>query len=275
MRKAGLLFILIISTQLGFAQSASSYLHNSQKIKSTKKIAEIIETTTFFEKKGPTQTTDYTKYDAAGNVLSLNRFDSDEKLIFSNIYKYDDSLRVIRSDKKIWINIIGYQTNYYTNQYDALGNYIQTEYNIKGTPINVTKYYVDNSKHLTKLETYDGKNNLFGYELVSYNVDDNEATIAQYDATNNLINTYTQPISYDNHAEQNHNNKYNENGNLIYWERNTNNNDNICYVEEYKYDKFNNWTSNKRFAYIKNEKGELKNKELNMIKKRILKYLKE
>jgi hypothetical protein len=62
------------------------------------------------------------------------------------------------------------------------------------------------------------------------------------------------------------------NGDLIFWERRLNENDNVCYTIEYKYDKRKNWISKKRFSQIKTKNGKLKKKKIKMIKTREIKY---
>jgi hypothetical protein len=272
MKHLKLILILTFFTQLSFSQSISSYLLNVDKINSKKKIIEVIETTTFYNNTGETKDVEYKTYDSLMNILSLKRFDSENKLIWLTIYKYDSLSRIIRVDKKNWINVVGYQTSYAIYQYDSLGNYVQLDYNDNRIVLNITKFYFDTNKNLTRLETYTDNGSLIGYELAKYDKENNQVSISQYNSQDQLINTSNQPISYDYRYKQKPSNKYNEYGDLIYWDRDWNGNDRTCYKTEYKYDKYNNWLSEKRYSFIKSDNGELKKKKLEMIKTREIKY---
>lgn len=271
MKHSTLILILIFFTQLLSAQSISSYLLNVDKIKSKQKILEIKESTTFYNNNVETKDIEYKTYDSLMNISSLKRLNSDNKLIWMAIYKYDNLGRVIRVDKGNWINVIGYQKSYEIYQYDSLGNFIQSDYNDKGMILSFAKFYFDTNRNLSRLETYTGNGNLIGYELANYNKEDNQVSILQYNSQDQLINTLNQPISH----EQKPSNKYNEHGDLIYWERNWNESDKTCYKTDYMYDEFDNWISEKRYSYIKNDNGELKKKKLEMIKTREIKYIKK
>jgi hypothetical protein len=272
------LFILffVYSIQLSFSQSISSYVIDANnKIISKIKIWEIIETTTFYLRDEEKKDIEYKTYDTSMNILTLVRNNAENKLIFQSIFTYDSLKRIIRIDKKNAKNKGGFQNFYTIYKYDSLSNFTQTDYNENGNIVNTAKFYFDKDKNLIRLETYTGDGSLIGYEVAEYNLQDNLLIISQYDNKNQQINKLNRPISHDSHYKQKATNKYNEHGDIIYKERDQNENDKTCYITEYKYDKFGNWTSEKRYSYIKNEKGELKQEKLEMIKKRDIKYLKK
>jgi hypothetical protein len=70
-----LILILLFLFQLTFSQSISSYMLNIDKIKSEVKIAEIVESTTFYYNDNINKDIEYKTYDSLMNILILKRFD--------------------------------------------------------------------------------------------------------------------------------------------------------------------------------------------------------
>lgn len=271
MKIYGLISILFLS-QLTFSQSISSYMLNIDKYDKDANIYEIIETTIFYNSEGVEKDIEYKNFNSSMNLTSLKRFNDENKLIWLNIYSYDSLHRKVRIDNKKWINVVGYQTGYSIYKYDSLNNCIQIDYNSQDQILNIAKYYFDNDSNLIRLETYAANGNLFGYETAKYDFDNNRMMIYQYNNQDKLINSDDRPIKYGGKYKQKLSHKYNEHGDLIYWERNWNENDNVCYTSDYKYDEKGNWISQKRYSYIKAEQGKLKRKKLEMVKTREIKY---
>ena len=271
MKIYGLITILFLS-QLTFSQSISSYMLNIDKYDKDANISEIIETTSFYNSDGVKKEIEYKNFNSSMNLTSLKRFNDENKLIWLNIYAYDSLQRKIRIDNKKWINVVGYQSGYSIYKYDSLENCVQIEYNSQDQILNITKYYFDNDYNPTRLETYAANGNLFGYETAEYDFDNNRMMIYQYNNQGKLINSDDRPIKYGGNYKQKSSNKYNEQGDLIYWERDWNENDNVCYTTDYIYDDNGNWISKKRYSYIKTKKEKLKRKKIEMVKTREIKY---
>ena len=237
------------------------------------KISEIKEITIFFTEKGEIKTTEYTNFDSLMNIKSLKRFDAEDKLLWLSVYRYDSLARMVRHENKRWNNLTGYQMGYSVYEYVSPFNVTQTDYRNKETILGIAKFYFNRNKNLVGLETYTSEGDLIGYELAEYNIPENQMVISQYNREKELINKSTSPISYDPKDKQKPSNKYDQNGDIIYWERDWDANDRTCFTTEYKYDQFNNWIVQKRYRFMKNDKGELKKKKLEMTKNREIKYL--
>jgi hypothetical protein len=273
MKLLKLLIILLFASHSTLAQSIFSYKESTSKIKSEVKFTELILTTTFYNKNDISKDIEYDTFDSLMNIVSLKRFDADNKLIWLSIYNYDSLGRLKKIGTKNWINLIGYQYGYTIYKYDSTNNFAQIIYNEKGIIQNICKYYFDKEKNLIRLELYNGNEKLVGFEEAQYDKQNNQMTIFEYNRERQFLNKFSCPISHSSQYKQDAGNKYNEHGDLIFWERNLNVDDKTCYTAEYKYDKFNNWVSEKRYSFTKNDKGELKKKKLDMIKTREIKYL--
>jgi hypothetical protein len=245
---------------------------NIDKYDKDANIAEIIETTSFYNSDGIAKDIEYKNFNSSMNMTSLKRFNEENKLIWLNIYTYDSLQRIVRIDNKKWINVVGYQSGYSIYKYDSLNNCVQIDYNSQDQILNIAKYYFDKDSNLTRLETYAANGTLFGYETAKYDFDSNRMMIYQYNNQEKLLNSDERPIKFGNSFKQKTSNKYNEQGDLVYWERDWNENDNVCYTTDYKYDENGNWISEKRYYYIKTENGKLKRKNLEMVKTREIKY---
>jgi len=271
MRTYILLTILFLS-QLTFSQSIGSYNININKYDKSSKIAQIIEKTSFYNSDGIKTDIEHKDFNKSMQLTSLKRFDEKNKLIWLNIYKYDSLQRRVRLDNKKWINIIGYQTKHTEYKYDSIGNFVQLDYNSKKQISNISQYYFDKKKDLIRLETFTGNGSLIGYETATYDYETNIMVVNQYNNRNELVNSNDRPINHSGDKKQKSSNNYNEQGDLIFYKRNWNDNDNVCYTIEYKYDKSGNWISKKRYSHIKTESGKLKRKKIKMVKTRKIKY---
>lgn len=237
-------------------------------------IEEIIEKTTFYNANGVEKNVEHKIFNPSMDLISLQRFNEENKLIWLNLYKYDSLGRKVRIDNKKWINIIGYQTSYSTYEYDAQNNFIHVQYNSRNHPLSFWKYYFDDKHNLIQLENYDQNGNLFGYETAEYDLENNRMTVNVYNDKHNLKSSNVRPIRHEGEYKQKSTNKYNDLGDIIYWERNLNENDNVCYTLDYKYDKNGNWISQKRYSHIKAKNGKLKKKKLKVAQTRKIKLRK-
>lgn len=271
MRTNILLAILFLS-KLTFSQSIGSYNSNLNKYNKSSNITQIIEKTSFHNSNGIKTDIEHKNFNKSMQLTSLKRFDEKNKLIWLNIYKYDSLQRRVNLDNKRWINGIGYQTKRTEYKYDSIGNFVQVDYNSKKQITNLSQYYFDNKKNLIRLETFTGNGSLIGYETATYDYKNNIMVVSQYNNQNQLINSNDRPINHSGDKKQNSSNKYNEVNDLIFYERNWNDNDDVCYTIEYKYDKSVNWIFKKRYSHIKTESGKLKRKKIKMVKTRKIKY---
>ena len=81
-------------------------------------------------------------------LMSLQRFNEENKLIWLNLYKYDSLGRIVRINNKKWINTLGYQTSYTIYEYDNQNNFIQIQYNAGNQPLEYWKYDFDDRQNL-------------------------------------------------------------------------------------------------------------------------------
>jgi hypothetical protein len=271
MKIYGLILILFLS-QLAFSQSISSYMHNIDKYDKDANISEIIETIIFYNSDGADKKIEYKNFNSSMNLTSLKKFDDENKLIWLRIYTYDSLQRKVRIDTKKWINMVGYESGYSVYKYDSLNNCLQIDYNSQDRILNIAKYYFDKDSNLMRLETYDANGSLFGYETAKYDFENNKMLINQYNNQGKLLNSDDKPIKYGGNYNRKPSNKYNENGDLIFWERDRNKNDKVCFMNDYKYDENGNWILKKRYRFIKTKKGKLKRKKLVMLRTREIKY---
>ncbi|CAM1361763.1 conserved hypothetical protein [Tenacibaculum litopenaei] len=265
-------FLLLISISKIYSQSIGSYLSNFYKYDKNSNFIEIKEETKFYNKNGVKREIEYKTFNKYMDLISLKRFNSENKLIWLNIYKYDSLRRRIRLDNKHWINVIGYQKKHTTYEYDSIGNCLEIQFNSNNKILNITKYEFDTNRNLVQLANYNGSGNLIGYEKAKYYVDENTVEISQFNNKGKLIITQSHSIDYSKDFKHKTQYEYNEYGDLIFWERRLNENDNVCYTIEYKYDKRKNWISKKKFSQIKTKNGKLKKKKIKMIKTREIKY---
>jgi len=273
MIKTTLLILSLFAVQLIFAQSIDGYLRERYKFDACANSTDIVETLTHYSKTGPTTTVEYRNYDTLMNLLSLKRFDDKNKLIFLVLIYYDSLNRHVRKETKKWVNIIGYQSNYSVRQNDTAKNFVQTEYNDKYQMLNISKYYFDRDTNLIRLEAFAGNGKLIGYETGVYDFDNNLLTLNHYNSQSVLLNSHYRPIRYGGQFQQDPTNKYNAQGDLVFYKRDWHENDNVCYTMKYKYDKQLNWISEKRYQHIISEKGKLKGKKINMVRTRKIQYI--
>ncbi|OIQ30332.1 MAG: hypothetical protein BM564_02890 [Bacteroidetes bacterium MedPE-SWsnd-G2] len=267
-----LLIVTLLFSQLTYSQSIASYNSNANKYDKKDNFVQIVEKTSFYNSDGIKTDIEYKDFNKSMQLTSLKRLDDKNKLIWLNIYKYDSLQRRISIYNKRWINKIGYQTKLSKYKYDSISNFIQLDYNSKNQIMNIARYFFDKEKNLIRLENFNGNGNLIGYETANYDLENNVVVVNQFNNKNELINTNNRAISYSGDKKQKPSNKYNEQGDLIFYKRNWNENDNVCYTIEYKYDKKGNWVSKKRYSHIQIEGGKLKKKKTNMVKTRKIKY---
>ncbi|MCI2230542.1 hypothetical protein MC378_15305 [Polaribacter sp. MSW13] len=267
-----ILIATFLLSQLTFSQSIASYNSNATKYEKNANFAQIIEKTSFYNSDGIKTEIEHKDFNKSMQLTSLKRFDDKNKLIWLNIYKYDSLQRRVRLDNKRWINIIGYQTKQTEYKYDSIGNFVQIDYNSQKQISNIAQYFLDKEKNLIRLENFNGNGSLIGYETANYDLENNVVVVNQYNNKNELVNSNNRAISHSGEKKQKTSNKYNEQGDLIFYKRNWNDNDNVCYTIEYKYDKKGNWISKKRYSHIQTENGKLKKKKTKMVKTRKIKY---
>ena len=271
MKKTFTIFFLFSISVIN-SQSIGSYLSNLYKYDKNSNFIEIIEETKFYNKNEIKKETEYKRFNKYMNLVSLKRFNEKKKLTWLNIYSYDSLQRRVKLENKYWVNIVGYQKKYNTYEYDSIGNCLEIQYNSNNQVLNISKYKFDKENNLIQLASYNGNGNLIGYEKAEYFIKKNKVKISQFNNKGKFIVSNSHSIEYSKDYKHKPQYKYNEYGDLIFWERNLNENDNVCYTIEYKYDKKGNWISKKRFSYIKDKKGKLRKKKIKMIKTRKIEY---
>lgn len=117
------------------------------------------------------------------------------------------------------------------------------------------------------MKLYDQNYRLLGYEKAEYIYENNTYTYKVYDSSDDLKTTKEYRIN----SKRSKSSKYNEFGDVILYPRNWNENDQIFYLLEYKYDKLGNWIDKK--IYTVEKKGdELVKKAKDRRFKRKIKY---
>lgn len=266
-------FFLIVSLS-AFSQSIISEIRNNSGIEAKGKINRIKESTSFFEKDTINKFLEVTTYDNHMNLLTIKRYDGNNKLIFSRTASYDNTYRIKSDQIKQWNNLTGYQTEYSKYEYSNNGDYVQTDSDSQGNIIKQFKFYFDENKNLIRLESYFGDGKLIGFEKASYDIDNNKVNIYLYNAKNQLLNTVNTQMKIDALKNKDNSLKFNEFGDLIYSENHLFAAKNLIDTYEYKYDKHNNWISQKEFLWNMNSDGELTNKTPETFKTRKIKYFK-
>lgn len=267
-------YLLLFFTVVGYSQSIGSYLSNLYKYNKESKFKEIKEEIIYYNKDGIKKEIEYKSFNEYMNLRSLKRFDDKKKLVWLNIYKYDSLQRRTKLENKYWVNIVGYQKKYREYEYDSIGNFLEIQFNSNKQVTYITKYFFDKENNLIQLANYNGGGNLIGYEKATYFTEKNRVKISQFNNQGKLITTNSHSIDHSKDSKHKHkpHYKYNEHGDLIFWERNLNQNDKVCYTMEYKYDEKGNWISKKRYSHIKTDSGKLKKKKIKVSQTRKIKY---
>jgi hypothetical protein len=252
---------LLLSCNLGFAQNIYTALRlNTEKEYKTKMPKKIIETNTFYNSSGKKVDKNIKKLDLAGMIISEERFDEDGKLIARLTYSNDTTKRLKLSRTFERWSALGYQkeTTFYTydtnkclirsTDVDARGNIFQVSElscNQNGYPIELLLYY---------------QGNYMGSERANYIYAQNKVAVAVFSSNqSNALSMDTLTINFNqSNLYPTEDTKYNENGDLIAWERKYKDGSIQLIEEEYVYDKYGNIIENIIYLVVVKKNGKKK-----------------
>ena len=265
---------LTLSTQIAASQNIFSALHlNEDREYKTAKPKKIVETNTFFNSRGKQVDRNIKTFDAAGMLLTEERYDESGKLKAKLVYTNDtaNKLKLTRTIER-WTNI-GYSkyTAYYT--YDV-NNFLvgTTDKDATGNVITETKLICNERGHPVELLIFDGKGNSFGKEVATYFYDKNRVATAVISNDGRILSSDTIKISFKEVGSfASDKEVYNLNGDLVIWSRRNLDNTETIFEGVYSYDEFGNCTESRIYEITVKANGKRK-KERDRIFKREYSY---
>lgn len=160
-------------------------------------------------------------------------FDKDRKLTFRSF-----------TNK---VPLFGWQRQKAEYRYNDIGLTEIIDYDSNNNISRKAIFENDSLGNPISMKLYDGNNRLLGYEKAKYNYSNNTYTYKVYDSNEDLKTTK----EYSMDTKISNSSRYNEFGDVILYSRNWNENDNIFYLIEYKYDELGNWVDKKIFKVEK------------------------
>ncbi|SDP55892.1 hypothetical protein SAMN05428975_1799 [Mucilaginibacter sp. OK268] len=268
-----LLFLLSVST-IGYSQSLYTALHmNDGKEYKFGRPKQIIEENTFYSSTHTETAKNIKVFDAAGMLLTEERYTQDGILTAKLTYINDTTrhLKLARIFER-WLKY-GRGKEIATNQYDEHGFLIGTiDSTAHGKLIDVVKI-VNNSKgDPIELVLFDANNNPFGKETAEYNYDKNTVVTSVFKNDGTKLSSDTAKIRFTpatiSEEDKSNYNQYNDA--ISYSTKNLNGSVNL-YECEYRYDKTGNWIEQKTYIITLKSNGK-KERQLNKIFKREITY---
>lgn len=134
-----------------------------------------------------------------GATLSARMYDSDENLIFAETHFSDGSIRQsmayepdFRLTKYEEYSEDGILTAYYTFEYDASGNRVQTNiYGDNGAVDYVDTFHYDKDGRIIRAERKDSHDRLVSYRVIDYDARGNWVRSQEYDASGKVLSPTT------------------------------------------------------------------------------------
>jgi hypothetical protein len=272
--KIFLIAFFIFTANLSYSQSIASHIINNNPKKNKGNIRQITELITFGNSSGEEKTKRIYQYDRNGNLISSLKFNDEGKLVGASTSQFDSLNRLKRTDSRYWINLLGFQEEYYTFEYDKNSNLVlQKKFRKNGNILlNYAEFKYDTAKNLVLLKSYNGNGDLQGYETADYDFTNNLATVKVFNTSNELMSKSNQPIFFGPKHKQDSTIQYNEQGDIVYSERHWKENDNVCYKSDYEYDKFGNMIKYVDTEYEKKKNGKLKKLRVRQLTTRQIEY---
>lgn len=261
-------FLILTLSQVN-GQSLSSARTDVYKMYVPKygKPEKIIEENTFYGSE-ITRNKNIFEFSEKLDTIKVSRFKNSEleaELIFIFNSKHQLVFQIFRNN----VPLVGWQHEQSTYSYNENGLSEVKTTDASGNLRFLAKIECDSSGNPIRLELFDSKLNLFGYETGDYDYSRNKWIYCVFDRNRNKVSEEELNIEGVMPADS----KYNENGDCILYRGNRNNKDDIYYQKEYKYDVNGNWTE---INYYKCQMvdGELKNKKVDRKFKRKIIYQK-
>ncbi|WP_298248341.1 hypothetical protein [uncultured Christiangramia sp.] len=186
------------------------------------------------------------------------------------VFIFDEDKNLIFRSFKNKVPLFGWQSQKAEYKYNRKGIQEINDLDPNNNILRKAIFENDSIGNPISMKLYDRNNNLLGYETAEYKYSNNSYTYKVYDSKENLKTSSQHTI--DN--KQSKSNNYNEHGDVISYPRNWNENDNIYYLLEYKYDDMGNWVEKKIYK-VEKQGDTFVNKEKDRRFKRKIEYWEE
>ncbi len=261
MRKLTILFLLNLLGAHVKSQNIYSALQlNAEREYKTKRPKKIVETNTFFNSSGKQVDKNIKTFDAAGMLLTEERYDDNGTLKARLTYTNDTVQRIkLTRVFERWTQF-GYSKETAFYSYDT--NFIltgTTDKDANGNIIRQSNLVCNENGHPIELSLFDGNGNSFGKETATYLYDKNKVVTSVVSNDGRVLSSDTVKISFTQASKFPADNEvYSENGDLTHWIRRSLNGTETIFEEEYTYDSFGNCTENKIFKVTVKGNGKRK-----------------
>lgn len=240
--------LLVLLSNICFAQNIYSALHlnDSYEVHYQKPIKKIILKSIFYNSYSTEKQTEIIYLNNGYRVLSSERYNADEELIFKYENEFKDDSLTVKSITTRKIPLLGYEYTTSKFEYDLKKSLTkEIKMNNQNEVIQTVTYENDDRGNPTLLRLSNGG---YGYEKVVYDYANNSYSSFIYNSDNELIST--DENIWLNYNKRFKNQKNNEFGDTI---------EDNYFLFEYKYDKFGNWI--KQIRYKKVGKNKVLNAE--------------
>jgi len=239
MQRSISLLLLVLTAGVVKGQNIYSALQlNEQTAYKAKRPKQIAETKTVFGLEGQKVEKSVKVFDAAGMLLTEERFDENGKRTARLTLKNDTVNRrcLERSFERWGATGNAKETTIYT--YDASHFLIRvTDQDANGAIMLISKITNDEKGHPVELSIEDGQGTPIGKETATYLYDRNSVVTTVFDNDRNKISTDTLRISLkDAHLHPAEGTAYNEQGDITKWTSRQANGPLDVYEAEYVYD---------------------------------------
>lgn len=225
---------------------------------------EIRNTNTFYNDSGKEVKEEKITFSRNLDTISELRYKKsqlDARLTFI----FDKELKLILRSFSNKVPRVGWQRQKAEYRYSNSGLREIIDYNSDNNISGIAIFKNDSLGNPVSMKLYDQNNRLLGYETAEYSYGDNTYTYKVYDTSDDLKTTKEYKIN----SKRSSSSKYNEYGDVILYPRSWNENDNIYYLLEYKYDELGNWIDKKIFKVEKKGDEFVKKKKDRRFKRKI------
>ena len=261
MCKLTFLFYLTFLSSLTEAQNIFTALHlNENREYKTAKPKKIIEMNTFYNPGGKQVDKNVKTFDAAGMILTEERFDQTGNLKARLTYSNDTAKKLTLTRTMERWTPSGYSKETACYTYNGNNHLVGiTDKDANGNIIRQTNLLINEKGHPIELVVLDQNGNSFGKETASYLYDKNKVITSVVANNGKIISTDTFKLSFVNaHLFPDNGETYNAHGDIISSVRRNINGTNKITAHEYLYDNFGNCVENK--IYTVNARGNGKQK---------------
>ena len=235
--------IFILFPTIFFSQSISSALHINEpyKINQKKAIKKIETKTVFYNRQNQEKRKEITYLNDRFRLIKEERYNEDGEMIFSMQNEYLSDTLKVKSTTVRTIPLIGNEIVHTTYEYDVQSFLTKIIKRSQNNTIFET-VHLQNDDRGNPILLYLNNGEL-GYEKASYDYVNNTYSTYYYRANDELITSdLSSPLDFNEPIEGY---RYNEFGDVV---------ETPLYLMEYHYDDFGNWTREKRYQKVGNQK---------------------